>query len=113
MFSLTATWFVFHGGSGTLTGALAHGLPMVLLPMGADQPANALRSHALVLGVNLEAIRATPEDVRDAAAAVLADPAYRLAAQRLQTEIAALPEPAAAVGLLERLAIERQPVLAS
>ena len=102
---------VFHGGSGTLTGALAHGLPMVLLPMGADQPANAHRCDALGLGVNLEAISATPADVRDAAASVLADPAYRQAAQRLQAEIAALHEPAKAVGLLERLAIERQPVL--
>jgi UDP:flavonoid glycosyltransferase YjiC (YdhE family) len=104
---------VFHAGSGTLTGAFANGLPMVLLPMGADQPANALRCNALGLGVSLDVISATPQDVRDAAASVLADPAYRQAAERLQTEIAALPEPATAVGLLERLAIERQPVLAS
>jgi MGT family glycosyltransferase len=104
---------VFHGGSGTLTGALAHGLPMVLLPMGADQPANALRCDALRVAVNLDAVRATPEDVRDAAASVLADHAYRRAAQRLQTTIAALPEPATAVGLVERLALERRPVLGS
>lgn len=29
-----------HGGSGSVIGALAHGLPMVVLPMGADQPLN-------------------------------------------------------------------------
>ena len=32
---------VSHGGSGSVIGALAHGVPMVLLPMGADQPFNA------------------------------------------------------------------------
>ena len=32
---------VSHGGSGSVLGALAHGLPQVLIPMGADQPLNA------------------------------------------------------------------------
>ncbi|MGH3451936.1 MAG: glycosyltransferase [Haloechinothrix sp.] len=34
---------VSHGGSGSVMGALAHGLPQVLFPMGADQPQNAAR----------------------------------------------------------------------
>ncbi|WP_030980256.1 nucleotide disphospho-sugar-binding domain-containing protein [Streptomyces sp. NRRL S-1824] len=29
---------VSHGGSGSLMGAFARGLPSVLLPLGADQP---------------------------------------------------------------------------
>ena len=33
-----STVVVSHGGSGSVIGALAHGLPMVLIPMGADQP---------------------------------------------------------------------------
>jgi UDP:flavonoid glycosyltransferase YjiC (YdhE family) len=103
---------VFHAGSGTLTGALAHGLPLVLLPMGADQPANAERCESLGLGVTLDVVRATPAEVRDAAASVLADPARRRAAQRLGDEIAALPDPATAVALLERLAAERRPIRA-
>ena len=32
---------VSHGGSGSVLGSLAHGLPQVLIPMGADQPLNA------------------------------------------------------------------------
>ena len=32
---------VSHGGSGSVLGALAHGIPLVLLPIGADQPLNA------------------------------------------------------------------------
>jgi UDP:flavonoid glycosyltransferase YjiC (YdhE family) len=34
---------------------------------------------------------------------VLAEPAYRRAAERLRDEIAALPDPASAIPLLERL----------
>ena len=36
---------VSHGGSGTVLATLAHGLPTVILPLGADQPlhADALR----------------------------------------------------------------------
>lgn len=94
---------VSHGGSGTVIGALAHGLPMVLLPMGADQPRNAARCAELGVGLALDAAGAAPEDVRAAVAAVLADPAYRRAAAPLRDEIAALPEPAHAVGLLEQL----------
>ena len=101
---------VFHGGSGTLTGALAHGVPMVMLAIGADQPANALRCRALGLGVTLDPFRATPAAVRQATTLVLTDPAYRQAARQLRDAIAAQPDPATAVVLLERLAVERRPL---
>jgi UDP:flavonoid glycosyltransferase YjiC (YdhE family) len=98
---------VAHGGSGSVIGALAHGLPMVLLPMGADQPLNAARCADLGVAQALDAVEATPETVRAAVATVLADPSYRRAAERLRDEIAALPEPAHAVTLLERLVAEQ------
>jgi UDP:flavonoid glycosyltransferase YjiC (YdhE family) len=94
---------VSHGGSGSVIGALAHGLPMVLIPMGADQPLNAARCVELGVARSLDAVEATPEAVRAAIAAVLADPIFRQNAQRMRDEIAALPEPAHALGLLERL----------
>jgi len=95
---------VSHGGSGTVVGALAHGLPSVLIPMGADQPLNAARCAELGVARVLDAVHATPADVRDATTAVLREPAYRAAAQRMRDEIAALPGPEHAVGPLERLA---------
>lgn len=61
---------VSHGGSGTLIGALSHGLPSVMLPMGADQPLNAARCEALGLGRSLDAVRATPEAVGGAGGGV-------------------------------------------
>lgn len=39
-----------HGGSGSVIGALAHAVPVVVAPMGADQPLNASRCEALGRG---------------------------------------------------------------
>ncbi len=104
---------VSHGGSGSVLGALAHGRPMVVLPIGADQPLNAVRIAALGVGRSLDAIEATPDDVRAAASSVLADATYRESAGHIADEIAAFPSPDVAVGLLERLARERRPIVAT
>jgi UDP:flavonoid glycosyltransferase YjiC (YdhE family) len=94
---------VSHGGSGTVLGALAHGLPMVLLPMGADQPLNAARCEELGVARVIDAPDATAATIREAADSVLTDPGYRLRATRFADELAALPGPEQAVALLERL----------
>jgi UDP:flavonoid glycosyltransferase YjiC (YdhE family) len=103
----SASAVVCHAGSGSVLGALAHGLPLVLLPMGADQPLNAERCAALGVGRVLDVIAATPDDVRDAVSAVLSEPGYRAAAERIRDEFAALPGPEHAVSLLEQLADSR------
>ena len=95
---------VSHGGSGSVVGALAHGVPMVLLPLGADQPLNARRCAELGVARVLDAATATPDEIAGAARAVLADGACRAAAGRIRDEIAGLPDPAEAVRRLERLA---------
>jgi MGT family glycosyltransferase len=102
---------VSHGGSGTVLGALAHGLPAVLLPMGADQPLNAARCAELGVARVLNAVTVTPRTVRRAVAEVLSEPRYRSAAERIRAEIDDLPGPAHAVTLLERLSAERRPLL--
>lgn len=93
-----------------MIGALAYGLPAVLIPMGADQPLNAKRCADLGVAQVLDAIEATPETVRDAVATALANPTYRRAAGRMRDEITALPGPDHAIMLLERLAAEKQPL---
>ena len=82
---------VSHTGSGTMLGALASGLPQVCLPRGADQFANADRVQSVGAGVRLLPEEVTPVSLRSALTAVLDDPAYALAAQRIQAEIAAMP----------------------
>lgn len=101
---------VSHGGSGTVTGTLAAGLPSVVLPMGADQPLNAARCEALGVGLALDALHATPQAVRAAVLAVLGDPSYRESAERIREEVAALPGPPHALTLLERLATDNLPL---
>lgn len=95
---------VSHGGSGTVIGALAHGVPSLVIPMGADQPHNAARCAALGAGEVLAPTSTTPEMVRRTASAMLSDPRYRNAAEAVRREIANLPGPESAVPLLERLA---------
>jgi hypothetical protein len=51
----------------------------------------------------LDALEATPGDVRAGVVAVLEEPGYRRQAERMRAEIAGLPEPASALPLLERL----------
>jgi len=102
---------VTNGGSGTLMAALGHGLPVVVVPISADQPANAARCAALGLGKVVDRAELTPESAREAVLGVLREPSYRRNAERLRDEIAALPGPEYAVALLERLAVEKRPLL--
>src|SRR5215471_5852006 len=97
--------------SGTLVAALSRGLPVVLVPITADQPENAKRCAALGLGRMIAPTELTPERARDAVLDVLDDPSYRRNAERLCDEIATLPGPEYAVALLERLAVAKQPLL--
>lgn len=82
---------VSHAGSGSVIGALAFGAPLVLLPMGADQPLNADRCEELGVGCVLDPLTAEPHDVTKAATSVLNSPSYRVAAKLLQEEITRLP----------------------
>jgi UDP:flavonoid glycosyltransferase YjiC (YdhE family) len=92
---------VCHAGWNSTVAALSHGRPLVLLPVGSDQPWNAQRCRALGVGRVLGRAECTPDAIRKAAADVLANPGYRRAATRLQAEIAAMP---AAGDLVKRLA---------
>ena len=101
-----------HAGSGSVLGAIAHGLPQVLLPMGADQLDNGDRCAALGLGRVLDPVGATPDEIGAAVREVLAAPSHRAAAGALRDEALALPSPEHAVTLLETLASTRDAVLA-
>ncbi len=89
---------ISHGGSGSVLATLAHGLPSLLLPMGADQPWNADRCEALGVACVLDVIDPTPADIR---AAVAGLDGLRTAAARVRDEIARLPGPEHAIGRLE------------
>jgi UDP:flavonoid glycosyltransferase YjiC (YdhE family) len=102
--------FVSHGGSSSLMGALANGVPLALIPLNADQPRNAARCVALGAGRVIGSREIIAEEVRAGVAAMLADPSYRRGAERVRAEIEALPGTAYGLNLLERLAAEKQPL---
>ena len=102
-----------HGGSGTVMTALSHGLPMVIVPVSADQPENALRCEQIGVARVVPPDNRTPDAFRKAVRDVLQNPGYRSNAERLREEMARLPGPARVVGWLERLATEQRPLLAS
>ncbi len=97
------TLAVIHGGAGSTMGALAFGLPLVLVPQGADQFFNAERVVAAGAGIGLPPGQFSAASVRQAVRALLDDEAYRTAAENIAREIAAMPDPAHAVASLERL----------
>ncbi|MGA8725195.1 MAG: glycosyltransferase [Acidimicrobiales bacterium] len=92
---------VCHGGSGTVLGALAAGVPMVVLPHFGDQFANARRIAESGAGVTLDAGREDDGRRRPAialmaprigssAALVLSDGSFRRAARRVGLEMESL-----------------------
>jgi UDP:flavonoid glycosyltransferase YjiC (YdhE family) len=104
---------ITHGGTGTVMTALSHGLPLVIVPVFSDQPDNARRCERLGVAKVIAPGDRTPEAFRDAVRAMLQDPSYRRNAEGLREEMAQLPGPEQVVGWLERLAAEKQPLLAS
>lgn len=92
---------VTHGGFNTVLAALSAGVPLVVIPLGADQFTNAARCVSLGVGKAIEPRMRTPEAIRAAVGEVLADPAYRENARRLQSRMESLPGPEYGVRLLE------------
>ena len=107
--------FITHGGFNSVKESLAAGVPMVVVPISADQPYSAERCAALGVGVALGPQQRTASDVRRAVRTVLGDPGFARRAKEMQRDMAALPGPDHAVALLEDLhrhPVRPQPMLA-
>ena len=98
---------ICHGGFGTLLDALAHGLPLLMLPIAADQPDNT--RHAVALGVAemLSPHQREPEPIRYAVRRLLSEARCREQAGKLQRELRTMPTPSEVVPLLEQIAAWR------
>lgn len=98
-----AALVITHGGHGTIIRALAHGVPVICLPMGRDQPGNAIRVAARQAGRALPA-GASVATLRAAIGEVLTTPRYRQAAQALAVRIRSDAQSSRAVAELEAVA---------
>ena len=87
----TASAVVCHGGYGTVLGAMGVGVPVVAVPLFADQPYNAERLAAIGAGLAVQPGEGLGERCSAAVARVLDDPAIRSAAAGVAREIASLP----------------------
>ncbi|MFK3980528.1 glycosyltransferase [Micromonospora sp. NPDC050397] len=85
---------VGHGGAGTTLAALAGGIPLVLLPQGADQFIQAERAVTAGAAAQLLPGEASPEAVVATVRKVLAEPSYRDNAEKIAGQIAAMSSPA-------------------
>jgi UDP:flavonoid glycosyltransferase YjiC (YdhE family) len=117
-----ASAVVNHGGYNTVSAALGAGVPLFLLPMGADQPFNTER--CITAGAALGVIQPqpagpptagpppfTPPDpavIRDGTRRLLDEPSFREAARTIAAEIAAMPPADYAAERLEEAVLERQ-----
>ncbi|MCS5718136.1 hypothetical protein N1027_08300 [Herbiconiux sp. CPCC 205763] len=97
----TASFVIGHGGHGTTMLALAHGLPLVVIPTNPsfDQPRIAELVVDRGLGLRLSK-RASVGDIRVAASDLLSDPHYADAAGRLGSTMRARDAAADAAEIL-------------
>jgi UDP:flavonoid glycosyltransferase YjiC (YdhE family) len=84
-----------HGGSGLFVRSVLGGAPQVVFPMGADQPFTADRIADLDLGLVLDPLTATPQQIAAGVAAARADDSMRKRVMALRRETLELPDAAA------------------
>jgi hypothetical protein len=96
---------ICHAGAGTTLAALAYGLPLLLVPQGADQYIIAQRVVASGAGLRLVPDEVNAESVRAGVEVLLRESGQRVNARRLQIEIAGMPGPEAAVKRIEQIAV--------
>jgi UDP:flavonoid glycosyltransferase YjiC (YdhE family) len=88
-----ADLLVSHSGSGTMLGGLVHGVPQVALPRGTDQPQNAALLERAGAGVVVAPDDYAVDTIQAAVREVSSNPSFKVAAERVRDEIAAMPDP--------------------
>jgi UDP:flavonoid glycosyltransferase YjiC (YdhE family) len=94
---------VCHAGAGTVLGASAAGVPMLLMPQSADQFYNASRASAAGTAIALNPEEASARSIAASLARLLGDPSFAARAAAVRLEMAAMPSPQEAWSRVERL----------
>jgi UDP:flavonoid glycosyltransferase YjiC (YdhE family) len=97
---------VTQGGHGTVSRALIHGLPLLVLPMGRDQDDNAARVEFKGAGLALPHT-ASEAEIAAAVNRLIREPHFRIAAHRLGETIAADVAASSLVREMEAIADSR------
>ncbi|XP_074085411.1 UDP-glucuronosyltransferase 2B17-like isoform X1 [Macrotis lagotis] len=75
--------FITHGGTNGIYEAIYHGIPMIGVPMFADQPDNIAHMKAKGAAVEVDFNAMTTEDMLNALKTVINNPSYKENAMRL------------------------------
>jgi UDP:flavonoid glycosyltransferase YjiC (YdhE family) len=109
-----ASLVICHGGSGTVFGTLAAGVPLVIVPFFADQSTNAALVEgagagiALISGMgsaeeNVRAAKESMEYLRRAVTTILETPNFRESAQSIARELSDADTPSTVCDRLSAL----------
>jgi zeaxanthin glucosyltransferase len=93
---------ITHAGLNTALESLAHGVPMVAIPIGYDQPGTAARIAHHGVGEFIELDELTTEWLRESIERVLRDPSYRERADYFQKVISKTRGLDVAASIIER-----------
>jgi MGT family glycosyltransferase len=94
---------ITHGGHGTVMKALIAGVPLILVPLGRDQPDNAARVLRAGAGIRLRK-NATVTALQEAISKVIEDPRYRAAARHMAARLASERDDNLVIDELEQVA---------
>jgi len=97
---------ITHGGHGTVMKALIAGVPLIVVPLGRDQPDNAARVVHAGAGIRLRK-NATVSALQAAISQVIKDPRYPTAARHMAARLAAEHDDNLVVDELEQVAAAR------
>ena len=93
--------FITHGGLNSVSEAMIHGVPMLVIPFVSDQPVNARQVEKLGLGRVMNNKTITADKLRETAVAIMKDDQIRKNLKKIQKEITQAPGNAGAVGIIE------------
>ncbi|MGT2846054.1 macrolide family glycosyltransferase [Streptococcus massiliensis] len=81
-----ASLFITHGGMNSVNEALYYGVPMLVVPMGNDQPRVAQQVADVHVGKRLNKRGLTVQQLQEAAGELLEDKSYQKRAQDFQNK---------------------------
>ena len=93
--------FITHGGMNSVSEAMVHGVPMLVIPFVSDQPVNARQVEKLGLGKILDYKAITTNTLRDAAFTVMKDRQIQENLKKIRDEIAHARGNSGAVKIVE------------
>lgn len=99
----TASLAIIHGGLGSVKECIYYGVPMIVLPLGYDQPLNAKRVMHHKLGIAGDVATITETELQNYMLHLLNDETYQTAVKNMQGIFQQKEEDHSGVNIIEEL----------